>query len=130
MAKTTNTSHEHYLLVLENPVNSVPVGLYDTAQDALNAAATFGLPTDTLDITGSEPNVASNELADRIDATSIPFNDLGVRENRKPKGYIIIRFVGTAPKEFAMVEPYTNRDYKLPEDEKPDTIDPDQTLIW
>lgn len=113
-----------YLLMLDAPVCAIPVGLYDSPEEALAAAVDFGLPPD---VTGIP---LASDLGDRVENSSYCFDDMGVQENRRPNGYTVLKFVGDTVVGYSTIEPYEARGIALPGDPGPTTIDPDQELIF
>ena len=106
-AKTTNPTV--YLLLLDGPVNSVPVGVYGSAKAAVEAAQKFGIPED-----GSRPS--GKDLSNAVDAGPYVYKTFGVVANEKPCGYMIMKFVNGEPEGWRYIEPFTDREYALPDD--------------
>jgi hypothetical protein len=116
-----------YLLMLDSPTGEIPVGLYGTPEEAVKAAASFGIPSDVTDIP------TTNGLYERIRETGYGFDDLGVPANRRANGYTVVKFVGDRPVGQDTVSPYKHYDRVLPGDpEAVNTsgIDPDQELYF
>ena len=114
---------DKYLLLLKGPVNAIPVGLYDTPEDAVKAAAEWGIPADATYLTDSD-------LEPRIDATGFTYHHLGADANKKPCGYVVVKFEGNRPENYAIIEPFDGRDYVLPSEKDTTEIDPDQELSF
>lgn len=124
MAKTP--SNEKYLLLLNYPACSLPIGLFETAEKALQYAALHPPPhADNLD--------GDSDLHIRFGNQYAAFEDYDRKENRAPQGYIIQKFIGDEPYEWAAVEPYAERTVAHPSDpeqEEKGNIDAEQELDW
>lgn len=103
-----------------------PIGLFPTAQDALDFAADNPpVPQDDL------PDDSTTPLGLRWREQSFGTETLGIEANNAPCGYTIQEFKGTAPGPWALVQPYRNRDPVLPKEaEETKPIDPEQELEW
>lgn len=113
-----------YLLTLDYPACSFPVGLFKSAELALNYAADHPPPHADHLQTGDD-----DDLDNRYSNSSPQLIDHDQRTNRTPNGYTIQEFDGDAPSRWAKVQPYDDREPVLPH-ATTDKIDPDQSLDW
>lgn len=129
----TVKKNEKYLLLLVGPVNSFPVGLYDTPEEALEAAVEHGIPADGTDLTNVCPgNDARQSLYDAEYYGPLCYSDLGVDANKKPRGYAVVKFAANGSVDGCChIEPYSDHDPVLPGAAGADRkIDPDQELTF
>lgn len=116
-----------YLLMIEGPLYSFPIGLYATPKEALKAAAEFGLRHP------KEPDLWPDELYARQDipgGLGITYLDEG--ENYLPEGFSVYEFNQGVPTQRKTVEPFVPRQPVItrPEPEEDWTIDVDQPFSF
>lgn len=121
-----------YLLALEGPTYTAPVGLFDDLQEALDWAA---------DNPALHEGAIGNGLWEQLEAwdpqnspyASHIIEDHGYSANRPPMGYSLWRFKNGIPDGYTLLEPYVFREAVLTT-EPPKPLDPPTTdpgsLFW
>jgi hypothetical protein len=122
---------KQYLLVLAGPVNSFPVGLYDSWEDALEAAVKHGIPDDGTALPtecNGDPDAQDLNAAEGNGPFS--YETFGVDYNKRPVGFVVVEFTNGEVSGHSWIMPTNHRDIVFPGEGKdgPLKIDPDQTL--
>lgn len=92
-----------YLLLLDTPVQGIPLGVYRTVGEALADAVKMGLPQTVDDLNDGSP---FPELRQRYLESSYEWIDCGFKANRRICGYTIELFEGGKKTDHQALEPY------------------------